>query len=85
MKYLYLDQNMWIYLSQVHYGKNTNFIFSELLERIKFLMQKNLLVVPINLANVVELKKISNRNRREKLARFIAESILSYVVFSVKR
>ena len=78
MKYLYLDQNIWIYLSQVYYGKKTNEIFIRLLEKINFLVQKKILVVPINLANVVEVKKISDKNRREKLARFMADVSKGY-------
>ena len=78
MKYLYLDQNIWIYLSQVYYGKKTNEIYSKLLEKIKFLVDKKKLVVPINLANEVEVKKISDKNRREKLARFMVDVSKGY-------
>lgn len=78
MKYLYLDQNIWIYLSQVYYGKKTNETYSKLLEKINFLVQKKILVVPINLTNVVEIKKISDKNRREKLARFMADVSKGY-------
>lgn len=78
MKYLYLDQNIWIYLSQVYYRKKKNVLYSELLEKINFLIQKHLLVVPINLANVVELKKISNKKRRENLARFMVDISKGY-------
>jgi hypothetical protein len=57
MKYLYLDQNIWIYLSQVYYGKKKNVLYSEPFEEINFLIKRHLLVVPINLTNVVEIKK----------------------------
>ena len=65
MKYLYLDQNIWIYLCQAYYGKKENQIHNQILEKITMLIQKKKLIVPINLSNVVEVHKITNKKRRE--------------------
>ena len=78
MKYLYLDQNIWIYLAQVYYGEKKNEIYSQVLEKITFLIQNKKLIVPINLSNVIEAHKIKNKKRREKLAKFIVNVSKGY-------
>ena len=78
MKYLYLDQNIWIYLSRVYYGIEENEIYSRVIEKITFLIQKKKLIVPINLSNVIETHKIKNKERRERLAKFIVDVSKGY-------
>ncbi len=70
-KYLYLDQNIWIYLGQVHYGINNDKNLVRILEKIKRLVDDNKLIVPINVTNVVELYKASDSGKRERLAKFM--------------
>ncbi|MHA1150391.1 MAG: hypothetical protein ACTSR8_19400 [Promethearchaeota archaeon] len=70
-KYLYLDQNAWIGLGRVHYGKEINDDLSRVLSKIIDLVEKNKLIVPINLTNVLEMRKIGNKDRRERLAKFM--------------
>lgn len=78
MKYLYLDQNIWIYLAQAYYGKKENEIYTQILEKITFFIQKEKLIVPINLSNVIEVHKITNKKRREELGRFIVDVSKGY-------
>ncbi|KKN38875.1 hypothetical protein LCGC14_0748960 [marine sediment metagenome] len=78
MKYLYLDQNIWIYLCQIYYGKREDQIYNQVLEKITTLTQKKKLIVPINLSNVVEIHKITNKKRKEKLAKFMVKVSQGY-------
>lgn len=70
-KILYLDQNFWIYLARVHYGKDSNIILSQILNKLYDAVSTGKLIVPINLTNIIEAQKIKNLKRREKLARFM--------------
>lgn len=70
-KILYLDQNFWIYLAKVHYGKDSDIIFSQILNKLYDAVSNGKLIIPINLTNIIEAQKIKNLKRREKLVRFM--------------
>lgn len=70
-KILYLDQNFWIYLVKAYYGKCPNKIFSHILSKLYNAVSNGKLIIPINLTNIIEAQKISNLEKREKLAKFM--------------
>ncbi len=53
-------------------------MYSQVLEKITFLIQNKKLIVPINLSNVIEAHKIKNKKRREELAKFIVNVSKGY-------
>lgn len=77
-KYLYLDQNFWIYLGQVHYGKNQDPTLSRILMKLKKAVNEGKLIIPINLTNAYETRKHSNVKRRERLAKFMVSLSKGY-------
>ncbi len=77
-KYLYLDQNFWIYLGQVHYGKIKDPTLLSILKKLKQAVANNKLIIPINLTNAYETRKQSNVGRRERLAKFIVSLSKGY-------
>jgi len=46
-KYLYLDQNFWIYLGQVHYGKSKDLTLSRILTKLNQAVDEEKLMVSI--------------------------------------
>ena len=70
-KILYLDQNFWIYLAKIHYGKDSDITLSQILNKLYDAVSNGKLVIPINLTNVIEAQKIKNLKRREQLAKFM--------------
>lgn len=77
-KVLYLDQNIWIYLGQIHYGKTINPILSNILKKIKEKVFQNKLIIPINLTNVIETKKNQNKSQSDRLAKFMVSISKGY-------
>lgn len=77
-KVLYLDQNIWIYLGQIHYGKTINPILSNILKKIKEKVSQNKLIIPINLTNVIETKKNQNKSQRDRFAKFMVSISKGY-------
>ncbi len=69
-KYLYLDQNAWIDLAKIFYGTEIDNDLFRILTKIRNLVDNKKLIVPINITNVLEARKIKDKERREKLARF---------------
>lgn len=70
-KLLYLDQNVWIKLARVHYGKEKDEDIERLVEKIARLVDSGKLIVPINLTNAHETQKLKDEKRRKRLAQFI--------------
>ncbi len=70
-KILFLDQNFWIDLAKVHYGKDSDTILSQILNKLYDAVSTEKLIIPINLTNVIEAQKIKNLKQREQLARFM--------------
>ncbi len=71
MKYIYLDQNWWIYLAKGWYeGKGTLY---ELVSKIRGKIDSGDLIVVLSLVNVLEARKIENKERREKLLNFMVD------------
>lgn len=70
-KILYLDQNMWIYLAQVFYGKNEDPLLKDILAELQRLTKEGKLIIVINLTNVVEARKVSDDTRVKQFAEFV--------------
>ncbi len=71
MKYIYLDQNWWISLEKGWYdGKGELY---ELVSKINDGIDKGDLAVVLSLVNVLEARKIKNKERREKLLKFMVD------------
>lgn len=71
-KYLYLDQNFWIYLGQIHYGIiSQDKTLSSLLKKLNQAIAEEKIIVPINLTNALETRKNKNEKQRERLAKFM--------------
>ena len=70
-KILYLDQNFWIFFARVHYGKEFNILLSRILDKLFDAVSNDKLIIPINLTNIMEVQKIQDLERREKLAKFM--------------
>jgi len=71
-KILYLDQNMWIYLAQVFYGKNKNPLLTDILTELQLLVKEDKVLIVINLTNVIEARKVIDDTRVIKFAEFVA-------------
>jgi len=79
MKYLYLDQNGWIYLAKGwHEGKGELY---EIASKIKEEVDKGNLRVTLSLVNILESRRISNRERRERLINFMMDLSKGYSIF----
>ena len=78
-KYLYLDQNFWIYLGQVHYGKIKDLTLLRILTKLNQAIDEEKLIIPINLTNAIETRKQNNVGRRERLAKFMVSLSKGYV------
>ncbi len=72
IKILYLDQNMWIYLAQVFYGKSEDKVLKDVLTELHRLIQEKKLRIIINLTNVVEARKLNDDTRVKEFAEFVA-------------
>jgi len=77
-RYLYLDQNFWIYLAQVHYGKKKDITLERILKKIIEAIQRGKIIIPINLTNVYETRKNKNVKQREDLAKFMVDISRGY-------
>lgn len=71
-KILYLDQNIWIYLAQVFYGKSEDPLLKDILTELQRLTREDKLIIIINLTNVVEARKVNNDTRVKQFAEFVA-------------
>jgi len=70
-KILYLDQNIWIYLAQVFYGKSEDLLLKNILTELQRLTEEDKLIIVINLTNVVEARKVSDDTRVKQFAEFV--------------
>lgn len=77
-KYLFLDQNLWIYLGQIHYGKRQNSTLSRILKKLKHAVSEGKLIIPINLTNAYETRKNKKVEQRERLAKFMVSISKGY-------
>ncbi len=59
-KILYLDQNMWIYLAQVFYGKKDDPLLKDVLAELQRVTKEEKLIIVINLTNVIEARKAND-------------------------
>lgn len=71
-KILYLDQNMWIYLAQVFYGKNKDPLLKDVLAELQRVTKEEKLIIVINLTNVIEARKLNDDTRVKQFAEFVA-------------
>ncbi len=79
MRYIYLDQNQWIYLAKGWQdGKGE---YYEVASKIKKEVDKGNLRVVISLVNILEARRISNKERREKLINFMMDLSNGYSIF----
>ena len=68
---IYLDQKDWIYLAQVFFKKPNGEKFVEALDVITALVEQNKVVVPLSGVHMMETATPADRDRRERLARFM--------------
>lgn len=71
-KILYLDQNMWIYLTQIFYGKNEDPLLKAVLAELQRVVQEEKLIIVINLTNIIEARKLNDDTRVKQFAEFVA-------------
>ncbi|MCH7568793.1 MAG: hypothetical protein IIA87_05215 [Nanoarchaeota archaeon] len=79
MKDIYLDQNGWIYLARG--WQNGKGEWYEIASKIKKEVDKGNLRVVISLVNILEVRRISNKERREKLINFMMDLSKGYSIF----
>jgi hypothetical protein len=72
-KFLYLDQNMWIYLGQAHYGKPGGELFKPCLEAVRTAVNSGKLLVPFSVTNAIESLIPRDEGRRKRLVEFIVD------------
>jgi hypothetical protein len=70
-KLLCLDQNKWIQLACVHYGKTVDAQASAALDAIRAATTKGTLVLPMMPSNVDEVTEPSDEGRRRRIATFL--------------
>ncbi|MHA1987321.1 MAG: hypothetical protein ACW98D_11820, partial [Promethearchaeota archaeon] len=70
-KILYLDQLFWIYLVKSYYGLDPDKKLHRILNKLFNVVSNGKLIIPINLTNIIEVQKIKNLKRREKLVKFM--------------
>lgn len=70
---IYLDQNKWIELARIVYGKDAKLESKVVLERIRAAIASGRWVLPLSAVHYMELARISNRERRHRLGAVMHE------------
>lgn len=70
---IYLDQNKWIELARIVYGKDAKPGSKVVLERIRAAISSGRWVLPLSAVHYMELARISNRERRHRLGAVMHE------------
>ncbi|MFA4887829.1 MAG: hypothetical protein WC595_06480, partial [Candidatus Nanoarchaeia archaeon] len=70
-KTVYLDQNMWIYLSQAYYGLNKDPILKRICDKVISASDSGKFIFPFSVVHHIELSKHPNKQRKERLIDFI--------------
>lgn len=71
--YIYLDQNVWIDLAKIHYGKDELPESVRLLSLIREKLESGDIVLPLSSVHYIETSTIANAGRRERLGRVMFE------------
>lgn len=79
-KIVYLDQNIWIYLSQIYYGVKNDTDISKVCETILKKSNSNELIFPLSAVHLIQTHHIQDNERREKLIEFMLKVSKGYTI-----
>jgi len=71
---IYLDQNQWIYLAQASNKREGAEKYNDALQAVLKLVDSGTVVVPLSGIHMMETATPGNRERRERLARFMVQT-----------
>lgn len=77
-KIIYLDQNKWIDISRAFYGRNDGKKYHLVLQTLQEKVNGGEIIVPISAIHIIETARKEDKERRERLANFIADLSKSY-------
>jgi hypothetical protein len=77
-KIIYLDQNKWIDIARAFYGRDDGKKYQPVLEKIQEKVNSGDIIVPISAVHIIETARNEDKERRERLANFIADLSKSY-------
>ncbi|MCD4678998.1 MAG: hypothetical protein K8S00_01295 [Bacteroidales bacterium] len=77
-KIIYLDQNKWIDIARAFYGREDGEKYHPVLEKLQEKVNLGDIIVPISAVHIIETARNGHKDRRERLANFIAELSKSY-------
>ena len=81
-KIVYLDQNKWIDLARAFYDREDGQKFKDTLSFLQDKVEKNEIIIPISVVHLIETAKNANKDKRERLANFIASLSKGYGIVS---
>jgi len=79
-KIVYLDQNIWIYLSQIYYGVKNDTDISKVCETILKKSDSSELIFPLSAVHLIETHHIQDNERRERLIEFMLKVSKGYTI-----
>jgi len=77
-KIIYLDQNKWIDIARAFYGREDGEKYLPILQTLQDKVNSGDIIVPISAVHIIETARNENKERRERLANFIADLSKSY-------
>lgn len=79
---VYLDQNKWIELSRIVYGKDKTSDGQATLAKVQKALTEQRVIFPLSALHYMEIARISNRDRRARLARVMWQFSGGYTLAS---
>jgi hypothetical protein len=70
---VYLDQNKWIDLSRAYYKRVDGEKYTQTLAKVQKAVAKNTAILPLSAAHIIETQKITDIDRRKRLAKVMVE------------
>ena len=77
-KIIYLDQNKWIDIARAFYGREDGKKYQLVLQKLQEKVTLEDIIVPISAVHIIETARNEHKDRRERLANFIADLSKSY-------
>ena len=75
---VYLDQNKWIDIARAFYGREDGKKYQPVLQKLQEKVNSGEIIVPISAVHIIETARNGDKDRRERLANFIADLSKSY-------
>jgi len=79
---VYLDQNKWIELSRIVYGKNNAPDGQSALAKVQKTLSEQRVIFPLSAIHYMEIARISNKDRRARLAKVMWQISSGYTLAS---